>query len=142
MGGEALRVHQRRLVAKLLEDPATTFLIVTSPQHEPVEEAIWFHSRLRSSAMPFGGVVVNRVHAAPEVAEPLPDTLAAELGATLAGRVATSARELAALAARDEANLEHLLVALGDPPAIVVPELDDDVHDVDGLARMRAHLFD
>ena len=29
----------------------------------------------------------------------------------------------------------------GDPPTIVVPELDGDVHDVDGLARMRAHLF-
>src|SRR3954471_14729974 len=30
-------------VGALLEDPATTFLIVTSPQHDPVEEAIFFH---------------------------------------------------------------------------------------------------
>jgi anion-transporting ArsA/GET3 family ATPase len=134
--------ERARRVEALLEDPATTFLIVTSPQHEPVEEAIWFHSRLRSGAMPFGGVVVNRVHAAPEVAEPLPDRLESQLGTALAGRVATSARELAALAARDAVNLRHLLTALGNPPAIVVPELDDDVHDVDGLARISAHLFD
>jgi hypothetical protein len=30
---------------------------------------------------------------------------------------------------------------LGDPPAIVIPELDDDVHDVDGLVRIREYLF-
>ena len=60
----------------------------------------------------------------------------------LAGRVETSARELAARAARDEANVEYLFERLGDPPAIIVPELDDDVHDVDGLALVRAYLFD
>ena len=53
-------------VGALLEDPATTFLIVTSPQHDPVEEAIFFHRKLREAGMPFGGMVVNRVHAAPE----------------------------------------------------------------------------
>jgi anion-transporting ArsA/GET3 family ATPase len=134
-------IERARRVEALLEDPATTFLIITSPQHEPVEEAIWFHSRLRTASMPFGGLVVNRVHAAPPVAEPLPDALSAELGSTLASRVATSARELAALSARDDANLQHLMATLGDPPTIVVPELDDDVHDVDGLARVREHLF-
>ena len=51
-------------VGALLEDPATTFLIVTSPQHDPVEEAIFFHRKLREAGMPFGGMVVNRVHAA------------------------------------------------------------------------------
>ena len=57
--------------------------------------------------MPFGGLVVNRLHEAPAVDGDLPDALAEELGDALAGRVATSARELAALAARDAANVEH-----------------------------------
>jgi hypothetical protein len=35
----------------------------------------------------------------------------------------------------------ELLETLGDPPAVLVPELDDEVHDVEGLARVRAHLF-
>jgi anion-transporting ArsA/GET3 family ATPase len=128
-------------VAALLSDPATTFLIVTSPRHDPVEEAIFFHRRLREAGMPFGGLVVNRVHEAPSIDGALPPGLAEEVGATLATRVATSARELAALAARDAANLAHLRVSLGDPPIVIVPERHDDVHDVAGLAHVRAHLW-
>jgi anion-transporting ArsA/GET3 family ATPase len=50
-------------VKALLGDPATTFLIVTSPEREPVEEAIFFRGKLAEHRMPFGGLVVNRVHA-------------------------------------------------------------------------------
>ena len=67
--------------------------------------------------------------------------MAAELGEDLAGRVATAAHELSALADRDAASVERLRSRLGDPPTIVVPELDSDVHDVEGLALVRAHLF-
>jgi anion-transporting ArsA/GET3 family ATPase len=130
-----------RRVEALLADPATTFLIVTSPQHEPVEEAIYFHRKLSAARMPFGGVLVNRVHEAPAVDGDLPE-LADELGDKLAARVGISAREVAALAARDAQSIAHLRRSLGDPPTIVVPELDDDVHDVDGLARVREYLYD
>jgi anion-transporting ArsA/GET3 family ATPase len=128
-------------VSALLADPGTTFLIVTSPQHDPVEEAIFFHRKLRDARLPFGGVVVNRLHTAPELNGELPDELVEELGERLAGRVATSARELAALAERDAANVEHLRERLGDPPLLIVPERQDDVHDVEGLAHVRAHLW-
>jgi anion-transporting ArsA/GET3 family ATPase len=132
--------ERARRVAALLEDPATTFLIVTAPRHDPVEEAIYFHRKLSDAGMPFGGIVVNRLHAASDV-DGAEAPLEEELGAALAGRVEASARELAALSARDEANVERLLDVLGDPPAIVVPELEGDVHDVEGLALMRAHLL-
>lgn len=132
--------ERARRVEALLADPATTFLIVTSPQHEPVQEAIYFHGKLAARDMPFGGVVVNRVHDAP-VGE-LPRELADELGDRLAARVGASAREVGALAARDAHNIADLARALGHPPTIVVPELDGDVHDVEGLARVRAHLYD
>jgi anion-transporting ArsA/GET3 family ATPase len=128
-------------VSALLEDPGTTFLIVTSPRHDPIEEAIFFHRKLREAGMPFGGVVVNRLHVAPELDGELPDELVEELGERLAGRVATSARELAALAERDAANVAHLRERLGDPPLLVVPERQDDVHDVEGLAHVRTHLW-
>jgi hypothetical protein len=91
--------------------------------------------------MPFGGLVVNRVHESPELDGELPDELVEELGAALAGRVATSARELTALAARDERNIAHLRERLGDPPLLIVPERQDDVHDVEGLAHVREHLW-
>jgi anion-transporting ArsA/GET3 family ATPase len=128
-------------VGALLEDPATTFLIVTSPQHDPVEEAIYFHRKLEEAGMPFGGMVVNRVHATAEANGEVPAELVDELGEALAERVADSAREQAALAARDHAAIDHLEAALHSPPTVRVPELEDDVHDIDGLALMRAHLF-
>ena len=128
-------------VGALLEDPATTFLIVTSPQHDPVEEAIFFHRKLMEAGMPFGGMVVNRVHAIAESNGDVPEELVAELGEGLAERVADSAREQAALAARDHAAIDHLEAALHSPPTVRIPELEDDVHDIDGLAQVRAHLF-
>jgi anion-transporting ArsA/GET3 family ATPase len=122
-------------VGALLEDPATTFLIVTAPRHDPVEEAIFFHRKLRDAGMPFGGLVVNRLHVAPNGSVP------EELGGALGGRVAAAMDDLHALAAREAANLELLRSELG-AVAAVVPELDDDVHDVGGLERMREYLFD
>jgi hypothetical protein len=116
-------------------------LIVTSPRHDPVEEAIFFHRKLREAGMPFGGLVVNRVHEIEEVDGALPAAVADELGAALAERVAASARELAALAERDSVNVARLLQELDRPPAVLVPELDDDVHDVAGLSEVRAYLF-
>ena len=129
-------------VAALLADPATTFLVVTAPRHDPVEEAIFLHRKLREARMCFGAVVINRVHAAPAAGGELAPRMRDELGKALAERVRTSAREQEALAARDAATLERLLAALGRPPAVVVPELDGDVHDLGGLARVGAHLLD
>src|SRR4051794_24747067 len=132
--------ERARRVGALLEDPSTTFLIVTAPRHDPVEEAIFFHRKLREAGLPFGGLVVNRVHRPP--AEELPPDVAESLGLKLASRVTAAAAQLEALAARDAANVERLRSSLGDPPTLVVPELADDAHDLEGLVRVRSHLFD
>jgi anion-transporting ArsA/GET3 family ATPase len=129
--------ERARRVGLLLSDPGTTFLIVAAPRHDPVEEAIFFHRKLRDADMPFGGLVVNRVHRAPDGDGALPPELASDL----ARKVDTAAAELSALAESERASLTRLREALGDPPTIVIPELDGDVHDVDGLALMREHLF-
>jgi anion-transporting ArsA/GET3 family ATPase len=129
--------ERARRVGLLLSDPGTTFLIITAPRHDPVEEAIFFHRKLRDADMPFGGLVVNRLHQPPDGDGELPPGLAEDL----ARRVGTAADELAALAEREQASLAHLRDRLNDPPTIVIPELDGDVHDVEGLALMREHLF-
>jgi anion-transporting ArsA/GET3 family ATPase len=129
--------ERARRVGALLEDPGTTFLIVTAPRHDPVEEAIFFHRKLAAASMPFGGVVVNRLHAPPGPDGALPDGLDEDLAA----RVVTAAHEVQALAEREAASVERLRTELGDPPMILVPELDGDVHDVEGLALVRGHLF-
>src|SRR4051794_13896468 len=77
-------VERADRVGALLEDPATTFLIVTSPRHDPIEEAVHFHDKLLEAGMPFGGVVVNRVHMAGELDGGLPEELASDLGPALA----------------------------------------------------------
>jgi anion-transporting ArsA/GET3 family ATPase len=128
--------ERARRVGLLLSDPGTTFLIVAAPRHDPVEEAIFFHRKLRDADMPFGGLVINRLHVALGDGAP-----PAGLDDDLARRVETAAHELTALAERDAANVAHLQSELGGPPTIVVPELDGDVHDVEGLALVREHLF-
>jgi anion-transporting ArsA/GET3 family ATPase len=129
-------------VKALLADPATTFLIVSSPEREPVEEAIFFRGKLDDHGMPFGGLVVNRVHAldgAPADADAA--ALEAALGPRLAGKVARAYAEERALAERDAAAIERLRAECGDPDPVVVPQLAGDVHDIDGLVAVHGHLF-
>src|SRR5436190_12298746 len=77
-------------VNELLADPGTCFLVVCGPQGQPIEEAVYFHHRLVEANLPFGGVIVNRVHFASELpdTEGLEEELAQALGdADLAERV-------------------------------------------------------
>jgi anion-transporting ArsA/GET3 family ATPase len=128
-------------VSALLGDPATTFLIITSPERDPADEAVFFHRKLAEARMPFGGLVVNRVHAALGGDGDLPPALAQELGDDLAERVGIAAHEHSALAARDQATIERLGRDIGSPPLVLIPQLPDDVHDLEGLAHVRGHLF-
>ena len=104
--------ERARRVGALLEDPATTFLIVTAPRHDPVEEAIFFHRKLREAGMPFGGLVVNRVH------QP-PDGAAGGGRRRLGPRSPSASRprpaSWRALAARDAANVERLRASARRP---------------------------
>jgi anion-transporting ArsA/GET3 family ATPase len=129
-------------VKALLADPATTFLIVSSPEREPVEEAIFFRGKLADHDLPFGGLVVNRAHALDGAAgDADPEALEAALGARLAAKVARAYAEERALAERDAASIERLRAETGDPDPVVVPQLSGDVHDIDGLVAVHAHLF-
>jgi anion-transporting ArsA/GET3 family ATPase len=134
--------ERARGVKALLSSPHTTFLIVTSPEREPVEEAIFFYGKLRDAGMPFGGLVVNRVEPAHDV-EPDVEAavLAAGLPAGLTAKVERTVAELRVLADRDRAALERLRRELDEPDPILVPQLDGDVHDIDGLVAVYRHLF-
>jgi anion-transporting ArsA/GET3 family ATPase len=141
LGGLIDGISERaRRVGELLTDPGTALVIVTSPEHEPVEEAIFLHRRIREARVPFAGLVVNRVRVERPAAVPagLRDTL----GEELSGRVQAAADELAILAERDAGSILRLRRELGEPPTIVVPQLPEDVHDVDGLVDVARHLFD
>jgi anion-transporting ArsA/GET3 family ATPase len=130
-----------RHVEALLAAPGTTFLIVSSPEPAPSEEAVFLARRLRRARMPLGALVVNRVVQAEAGVAVDGDRLTEVLGAELAGRVADAALAHARDAERDADGVRRLSAATGDPPTIVVPQLRDDVHDVEGLARVAAHLL-
>ena len=136
--------HRAEQVERLLRAPTTAFLLVTSAEREPIEEAIWFHRTLERGGLPFAGVVVNRVHhdllAGNEPNDVRP-ALRRTIGAELADKVADNFRDYHVLAARDDRNLERLASALGDEPVLLVPQLDDDVHDLEGLLQMHRYLF-
>jgi anion-transporting ArsA/GET3 family ATPase len=131
-------------VASLLADPATTFLVVSSPEPTPVEEAIFFHRRLAEAGMPFGGLVVNRVRMLARRRPAIDQSaLAADLDgdAELAARSVRALEDLRALARRDAASLRHLRAEVGDQHPILVPQLGREVSDVAGLVAVQRFLF-
>ncbi|HEV2770251.1 MAG TPA: ArsA-related P-loop ATPase [Solirubrobacteraceae bacterium] len=130
-------------VKRLLADPATTFLVVASPEREPVEEAIFFHGKLLEAGLPFGGLVVNRVHRDehPEAGtEEVAAALEEPLGKALAGAVGENLAAFRCLTARDARAVERLRSRLGIDDLVLVPHLDGDVHDLAGLAAIHRHL--
>ena len=133
-------------VNALLRDEETTFLIVCGPQAEPIEESVFFHSKLVEAGMNFGAAVVNRVRYRLVDGEMDSDLVEREVGeetddAGLAGRLAMNLTEYELLAERDEENIERLRERLGGAPLIRIPYLDTDVHDVAGLAEIDRYLF-
>jgi anion-transporting ArsA/GET3 family ATPase len=128
-------------VNALLADSRTGFLLVTSPQRDSVEEAAFFHHRLLDAGLPFSGVVVNRMHDLVKENGRVAGEMEELVGAQLARKVVRNLDDYRRLGERDQQNLEHLRKKLGRKPMITVPHLDDDVHDVEGLARMNEYLF-
>lgn len=131
-------------VHRLLRDPATAFVLVTSPEPEPAREALFFAEQLDAAEMARAALIINRVHrdgleghSPTEVQALLTD----ELGERLAARVAGNLADFDVLAQRDRATVERLSQALGDPHPILVPHLDGDVQDLAGLNRVAQFLF-
>ncbi len=131
-------------VELLLRADTTAFVLVSSAAREPIDEAIWFGRRLEADGLPFAGAIVNRVHhdlLGDREPRELSAALARTLPPSLAGRVADNFRDYHVLADRDAQNLVRLAAELDDRRLLLVPQLDDDVHDVEGLARVHRYLF-
>ena len=96
-------------VNELLGDERSTFVLVTSPREDAIDEAIFFHERLREAGLPFAGVIVNRVRMpVPAHDADVADEVEALLGDALARKVVRTWDEERVLAARDRAALRRL----------------------------------
>jgi anion-transporting ArsA/GET3 family ATPase len=131
-------------VEQMLRASTTGFVLITSAQREPIDEAIWFCRTIETGGLPFAGVVVNRVHH-DMLGEAEPDHLDAALedaiDPQLARAVAQNFHDYHVLARRDNHNIARLRSELRERPLLLVPQLDDDVHDFEGLARVHRYLF-
>jgi len=135
-------------VYRLLQQPGSAFVVVSSPEPPALREAGYFVRRLARDGMPTAGVVVNRVTVAPPGALGAMDPArVAEVAAGLDRNddVERATAELLDLAldAREVAARQHQAMTAAmhglDPgPLVKVPLADSDVHDVDGL-RWVAH---
>jgi len=142
-------------VKELLGRRETTFMLVTAPERDAIDEGVFFWRRLKEARLPFGGVVVNKVHRdftaeigaefAQDALSPPLDGLPADLRGLLdddlATRVYANFERYQALAARDRENMAHLTERLEGDCVVCVPYFDEDVHDVSGLAQVNAYLF-
>jgi len=137
-------------VVNLLEDPGTIFVLVTAPAPVSIDEALYFYQKLRDYNFAFSTFIVNRVHAPPFGPGADLDQcllgLAGELrdapGAA-AESLARSASALQSLGERDRDSLLRLKrsVIEDDVDYRLVPSLDEDVHDLRGLALIGAAIM-
>ncbi len=137
--------ERAKRVNELLANPETCFLVVCAPQGEPITEAVYFHRKLVEAELPFGGVIVNKVHYESEL-PPYDDGLEGQLADALsdddlARRAIENFDDYRALAARDQSNIKRLTAEMRARLVIQVPYLDADVHDLPGLMQMNEYLF-
>jgi anion-transporting ArsA/GET3 family ATPase len=131
-------------VSALLADPATAFVIVSSPQPAAAEEAAFLAATLRDARMRCRALVVNRIHPLfGSGRDPLKTAarLTPELGSRLARKVARADAEAQTLALHDARVGERLRRSLAGVPAFCVTERDAEVHDIEALAGLARELF-
>ena len=136
-------------VVELLGSPAARFVVVTSPSPSSLAEGGYFLRRLAAGEMHAAAAVANRF---------APDTFAlapseTEQAAQALAQSDDAERRTAAAILRHHLRwqpvrqaemraLSRFAETHGEVPLLAVPELAGDVHDVTGLRRVGAHLFD
>jgi anion-transporting ArsA/GET3 family ATPase len=155
---EAGFVARARQVEALLTDPRTSFCVVTTLETSPLVETRFFADALRERSLQLGAVIVNKV---------LPAGLREHKAAAAATRLrrdaAACAAELEAMIEREQSAIEGVLVESADrfddvavvakreaerlaelrglaPTMAIVPALDTDIHDLEGLLTLGSYL--
>ncbi|MCB0995860.1 MAG: ArsA family ATPase [Acidimicrobiales bacterium] len=129
-------------VAELLADPRTSFVLVAAPRPEVVQEALDFTELLAERGLEVRSLVINRVHPSfgTDVDLVALNNERPRLAGTHAAPSLAAFDHLTRIAAAEAAQLDPLSAAVGDVPEVRIPLLDDDVHDLGGIDRVRAFL--
>jgi anion-transporting ArsA/GET3 family ATPase len=125
-------------VDQLLRGDKSTFLLICSPENEPMDEAIFFRRVLKEQKLPFCGAIVNKVRPDYHRAKKqLPNGIDEEL----ARRIMKNYERQRLLGKRDAENIARLEKSLSTDNVIQVPLFSEDVHGVEGLVLMVRTLF-
>ncbi len=140
-------------VLELLSSEQTGFLVVTTLEGPPLDEAGFFIDRLVDERLGLTGVVANKVvplelaDADPAAVDRVDVSAVAQAAGIDADRVGVAladsriaAATFSTLARRDAHSLEDLN-RRSRAPVAHVPLMTHDVHDLDGLAELARHLL-
>jgi anion-transporting ArsA/GET3 family ATPase len=122
-------------VDALLRDPRSAFLLVAAPARPSLEEALFFHERLRDAGMPFVAFIVNRVHPDPAAARGARTGPPVKLDKDLKRRLIEVFQDQQALARAERRHI-HVLAERARAPVVLVAERETDVHDLRGLREV------
>ena len=128
-------------VGRLLRQPETSFLLVTTAEAARVAETLTFHTELARAGLPFGGFIVNRVLPAALVGEHLLDP-ECESGRdlTLARKLAAVHRRFAALMQAERVEIARLERAAPGAPLVEIPLETEEPTSLAGLSRIAASI--
>ena len=139
--------ERAREVSTLLQSDATSFVIVTSPAKDSVTEATFFAARLNEAGLPFGALVVNRVH--PKIGDGIdvrPSKIAklTKQGgrARLLAKLIDNEEAFMRVVRLEERNLDDLAHRIPRHRWVRVPYLEREAVDFPGLSMIAAQLFD
>jgi anion-transporting ArsA/GET3 family ATPase len=136
-------------VDRLLADPRTAFVLVTSPRRDALEEATFFANRLGQNGQQVQALIVNRVH--PPFGDESPAGLRAAAdalrldGTDAALRLAALYDNLADfrdVAILERGHIEGLRDKIGTAVVAFVPYLARDVYDFAALHEVGALLIE
>ncbi|MEM9730012.1 MAG: ArsA-related P-loop ATPase [Myxococcota bacterium] len=146
-GGFKERAEQ---VSNDLRSPEVAFVLVTSPDPLAIGEARYFSDKLASAGMNREAVIVNQVHRLLEEPRGSTESQRAALEAALPEsfdvsdiqvRLAEALSDERRWALADRTQVERLVEQIGNNTEIVeVPAFDEDVHDIEALARVASYL--
>lgn len=132
-------------VVTLLRAPETAFVVVASPRHDTVEEAVWFGEQLLEQEVGVAAAIVNRTH--PPFGSGTAEDAAGSAETARAGgddvlaRLWTNVAELRTMRERELAVVSPLASIVGEERTSMLPLLDHDVHDLRSLSVIADHLF-
>jgi anion-transporting ArsA/GET3 family ATPase len=139
--------QRAREVAELLKSDVTSFIVVTSPAEDAVTEATFFASRLNESGLPFGALVVNRVH--PKLGDgigvksrQLAKLEQGEDNAPLLAKLLDNEDAFMRVVRLEERNLAALARKVPRHRWVWVPYLEREAVDFPGLLSISDRLFD